>query len=71
MPQTEFWEVLVLSKGNIVAAVTIAPDTVGGDMPVLFAQDREDLERLASLLSNIMHATVHDLGNGTVLVVQR
>ncbi|RYD02948.1 hypothetical protein N752_22440 [Desulforamulus aquiferis] len=40
-------------------------------MPIIFAKDEEDMQQLARHVANIMHATVHDLGNGTLLIVQR
>ncbi|MDO7786491.1 hypothetical protein P6N53_04555 [Desulforamulus aquiferis] len=52
-------------------AITINEDSVGGDMPIIFAKDEEDMQQLARHVANIMHATVHDLGNGTLLIVQR
>ncbi|WP_304541530.1 capping complex subunit for YIEGIA [Desulforamulus aquiferis] len=60
-----------LSNPNLVLAITINEDSVGGDMPIIFAKDEEDMQQLARHVANIMHATVHDLGNGTLLIVQR
>lgn len=59
-----------MSEDNIVAAVTICPDKIKGDVPVIIADNEEERERIAQLLSAILHAMVHDLGNGTYLVVQ-
>lgn len=59
-----------MSKDTIVAAITLDPDKVKGDIPVIIAGDEEERERLARLMANILHAMVHDLGNGTYLIVQ-
>ncbi|WP_442886028.1 capping complex subunit for YIEGIA [Desulfotomaculum sp. 1211_IL3151] len=54
----------------MVAAVTIAPDTIQGDVPILVARDEAEREKLAIHVSNVLQSTVHDLGNGTYLIVQ-
>ncbi|AEG61150.1 capping complex subunit for YIEGIA [Desulforamulus ruminis] len=59
-----------MGKATIAAAVTIAPDFVSGDVPIMIARDEEEREKLASHLANILKATVHDLENGTYLIVQ-
>lgn len=55
---------------TIVAAVTTVPDLVRGDLPIIIARDEEEREKLAVHMANILKASVHDLGNGTYLLVQ-
>lgn len=56
--------------GSIVAAITMTPDLVGGDMPVIIARDEDEREKLAGHVANVLNGTVHDLGNGTYLIVE-
>ena len=60
-----------MSKGTIVAAVTLNTDYITGDLPIIVAQDEEDRDKLARHIANILQSTIHDLGNGTFLIVQR
>jgi len=55
---------------TIAAAVTIAPDNVSGDIPVIIARDEEEREKIAGHIANVLKGTVHDLGNGTYLIVE-
>lgn len=55
---------------SIVAAITLAPDKVAGNMPIFVAKDEEDQNRLASLLSSILLGMAHDLGDGTFIIVK-
>ncbi|BCV25090.1 MAG TPA: hypothetical protein GXX50_00900 [Firmicutes bacterium] len=51
---------------DIVAIVTTSPETVGGGgVPIFYAADPADRERIALYLSRILNAMVHDLENGT------
>ncbi|CCO09023.1 capping complex subunit for YIEGIA [Desulforamulus hydrothermalis] len=59
-----------MSKGTIMAAVTVNPDNITGDLPIVIARDEEEREKLARHLANVLQSTVHDLGNGTYLIVQ-
>ena len=59
-----------MGKASIAAAVTIVPDLVSGDVPIIIARDEEEREKLAGHLANILNAMVHDLDNGTYLIVQ-
>ncbi|MCL5935125.1 MAG: capping complex subunit for YIEGIA [Bacillota bacterium] len=60
-----------MSKGTIMAAVTINTDYITGDLPIVIARDEDEREKLARHLANVLQSTVHDLGNGTYLLVQR
>ncbi|GAB6157001.1 hypothetical protein JCM39194_02010 [Desulfotomaculum varum] len=59
-----------MSKGTIMAAVTVNPDYITGDLPIVIARDEEEREKLARHLANVLQSTVHDLGNGTYIIVQ-
>ncbi|SHF03442.1 capping complex subunit for YIEGIA [Desulforamulus putei] len=59
-----------MSKGTIMAAVTVNPDNITGDLPIIIARDEDEREKLARHLANVLQSTVHDLGNGTYLIVQ-
>ncbi len=56
--------------GRIVAVVTPDPATVaGGGAPVFIAVAEEERQKLAFRLEKILDASVHDLGNGQLIVV--
>ena len=57
-------------KNIIVAAVTINPNHVSG-MPVFYAQDKKELESIASAVANIINGSVHQLANGMLIIVKR
>lgn len=59
-----------MSKGTIVAAVTLNTDYITGDLPIVIAKDEEDQDKLARHIANVLQSTIHDLGNGTFLIVQ-
>ncbi|MGE5586565.1 MAG: capping complex subunit for YIEGIA [Bacillota bacterium] len=54
----------------IAAIVTTRRDGVGGGAPIFFADDEEDLRRMAVYLAKILDGVVHDLGGGTYIVVK-
>lgn len=53
----------------ILAVVTLDRERVGGGAPVFYARDREELERIARFLSQILNSSVHDLKNDTYILV--
>lgn len=55
---------------TIVAAVTTVRDLVSGNVIIIIARDEDEREKLAVHMANILKASVHDLGNGTYLLVQ-
>ena len=59
-----------MSKGTIVAAVTLNTDYITGDLPIVIAKDEADQDKLARHIANVLQSTIHDLGNGTFLIVQ-
>lgn len=57
-------------ENAILAAVTTHPDRVGGAVPVFAVDDEAEAQTLASSLAHILDAMVHDLKNGTLIVVR-
>jgi len=57
-------------SGTILAVITLNMEEVSGGTPIFFARDEEKQEKIARYLSKILDATVHDLDNGTYIVVR-
>lgn len=57
-------------KDTIIAVVARDKDKVGGDVPIFFAETLEEQERVAMYLSRITGGVVHDLENGTYIIVK-
>jgi len=55
---------------TIAAIVTTKRDRVGGGAPIFFADNEDDLHRMAVYLAKILDGVVHDLGGGTLIVVK-
>jgi len=55
---------------TILAVVTKNKDSVLGGLPIFFAEGDEELERIALYLSKILLGMVHDLENGTYVIVR-
>ncbi len=55
---------------NILAVISLNKELVSGGAPIFFARDEEELEKIAGYLSKILDAMVHDLGNGSYVVVR-
>ncbi|XEC92765.1 hypothetical protein AB6A23_15330 [Paenibacillus tarimensis] len=55
--------------GDIVAVVTVNRGQVGGGAPIFIEETKEKLEETAFLLEKILDAAVHDLKNGTYILV--
>lgn len=58
------------SSTSILAVITLHADKVSGGVPIFFARDEEELEKTAGLISKIFDASVHDLENGSYIVVK-
>lgn len=55
---------------RILAVVTLNMDQVAGGAPIFFARSEEERERIAMYIAKILDAMVHDLENGTYLIVR-
>jgi len=55
----------------ILAVVTCRPETVAGSgAPIFIVPDERELRRVALYISKITNAMVHDLENGTFIIVK-
>ncbi|WP_028561314.1 capping complex subunit for YIEGIA [Paenibacillus pinihumi] len=54
---------------KIVAVVTTKKDMVRGGAPIFFEENQQQVEETAFLLEKILDASVHDLKNGTLIIV--
>ena len=59
-----------MGKEELLAVVTINKEAVGGDIPIFFASTEDEQVRVAGVLSNILKAMVHDVGNGVFIIVK-
>lgn len=57
-------------KREIVAVITLEPDRVAGGVPIFVVRDESEREKLSATLSVILRGAVHDLGNGTFILVK-
>jgi len=55
---------------RILAVVTLNMDRVAGGAPVFLAQNEEERERIALYIARTLDAMVHDLENGTYIIVR-
>ena len=55
---------------RILAAVTLNREQVAGGAPIFFARSEEERERIASYIAKTLNAMVHDLENGTYIIVR-
>ncbi|MCG9967709.1 hypothetical protein L9W92_06535 [Pelotomaculum terephthalicicum JT] len=58
------------TTGTILAVITLNMEEVSGGAPIFFAGDEEKQEKMARYLSKMLDATVHDLENGTLVIVR-
>lgn len=55
--------------GRILAVITSDREMVAGGAPIFIAKTKEEQEQVAFRLEKIMDASVHDLKNGLLIVV--
>lgn len=58
------------NHSNILAIVTRTEDVVSGGVPVFWAKDDNEMEKLARYISKVLNATTHDLENGIYIIVR-
>lgn len=56
---------------KIVSVVTTDRNKVGGGAPIFYAEDREELQRIAHLLEKIMDCAAHSIDKDLFLIVDR
>lgn len=54
---------------KILAVVTLDMDRVAGGAPIFYAANEDEREKTARYLARILDAMVHDLENGTYIIV--
>ncbi len=59
-----------MSTEQILAVVTLDKSQVYYGAPVFLTHNEDEQERMAVSLSGILNAMVHDLGNGTYVLVK-
>jgi hypothetical protein len=57
-------------KHDIVAAITMDVHQVGGGVPIFYVKDKEELIKVATYIAKATLGMVHDLDNGTYIVVR-
>jgi metal-dependent HD superfamily phosphatase/phosphodiesterase len=57
-------------KGSILAVVTEDREMAASGVPVFYAKDQQEKDRIALFLSKILAAMVHDIGNGCYILVR-
>lgn len=55
---------------GIMAVVTTDRSVVDGKVPIFFAANEQEKEKLALYLSRILKGMAHDLENGTYIIVK-
>jgi len=58
------------ASGIILAIVALNKEQVSGGAPIFFARDKAEQERTANYLARIFDAMVHDLENGSYILVR-
>ena len=56
--------------GVILAIVTQQTAGVGGGAPIFFVRDEAEQQKVADHLAKILDASVHDLENGSLILVK-
>jgi hypothetical protein len=55
----------------ILAIIALEPEKVGGcGAPIFYAVNREEQDKIAITLARITEGVVHDLENGTYIIVK-
>ncbi|HHT36196.1 MAG: hypothetical protein ACE3NC_10920 [Candidatus Wallacebacter cryptica] len=60
----------VVAANQILAVITTDKERVGGSAPTFYAENTEELEKIAVYLARIFMAAVHDLGNNVYIIVK-
>lgn len=57
-------------KEAILAVITLNERQPASGVPVFYAKDEKERDKIALYLSKILSAMVHDLENGTYIIVR-
>ena len=55
---------------QVLAVIAVDRNKVGGGAPIFYAKDTKELTELATLISRVFGAGVHDLHNGVFIIVK-
>lgn len=55
---------------RILALITLDKSRVGGGAPIFVASDREEQEKVAWSIAKTLDAMVHDLENGSYIIIK-
>lgn len=55
---------------RILAVVTLDKSRVGGGAPIFVASDQDEQEKVALYVAKALDAMVHDLENGSYIIVK-
>ncbi len=56
--------------GVVLAIITLHPEMVAGGAPIFVARNEDEQKRIALILSRVLKGMVHDLENGTYIIVK-
>lgn len=59
-----------MPAASILAVITNHKDMVSGGAPIFFARDEAELAKKAGYIAKILDASVHELENGTYIIVK-
>jgi len=62
--------VKISTADQILAIVTTNRERVGGSAPIFYVDNQEELEKVATYLSRIFMAAIHDLDHGVYILVK-
>ncbi len=57
-------------QSQIVAVVTLRADVQAGGVPVFPAADEAERDKMARLLAKLLRGTIHDLEDGSYVIVR-
>ncbi|MGI6082563.1 MAG: capping complex subunit for YIEGIA [Limnochordia bacterium] len=57
-------------KRSIMAVVTMHSDRVSGGAPIFLARDQTELEAMAAAIARVMAGMVHEVSEGTLMIVK-
>lgn len=59
-----------MGQEEFLAVVTMNKEAVGGDIPIFFASNKEELAKVASTVAKVLRAMVHEVGDGVYMIVR-
>jgi hypothetical protein len=56
---------------EIVAVITMKPETIQGGAPIFIVKDKKDLQKISMTLEKILNASAHEIEENTLIIVAR